>query len=297
MQACPSSPTIKTNTDNHPTSYEVFPDRNGQDPITNAPQYLQSTLLNHTYTIKAASGLKSATDYLTSTHPNIPLILGETGSGLAGGNRNETATRQILASLGTALWTLDFHLYCMSIGIGGISNQVGETKWNFAPFNARPSELVPTAVRPQWYGIVAAADFLGNETAKPTRVSPIPVPGAAAALHVTAYASFRGGDLATVAILNLELWDRILHPGTTRPQTDIQLKDLPEEVRTVRVSKLTGPGGLAQDGTTWGEERWTYQSGGKAVKVGKGVETVQVRDRAVNLSVGATEAIVVSLVR
>ena len=276
-------------------SYEVFPDRDGSSPIKSAAHFLQSTLLNHTFTVNAAFFLRSSKNFLALTHPNIPLILGEIGSGLAGGNENKTVVRQIESSQGTALWTLDFHLYCMSIGIGGISDQVGSTDWNFAPFNSRPSHDVPTAVRPTWYGMVAAVDFIGNDTSKETRVSHLPP--TSKNRSITAYASYRGNDTSRIALLNMRLWDPSISPGSMRPEVTVQLKGLPPGVRSVQVKRLTGPGALQTGNVTWGGESWSFHSRGRPVRVGRGVEVLAVEHGAVDVSVGATEAAVVSLER
>ena len=275
-------------------SYEVFPDRGGNNPVASASHYLQTTLLNHQFTVNAAASLKTAADFLSKNRPGIPLILGEIGSGLAGGDRGSIVTRQIEGSLGTAVWTLDFHLYCMSIGIAGISNQVGKANWSFAPFESSPSQEVPTAVRPTWYGVVAAVDFLGSATSQASRVSQLSIPGAP---NMTAYASFQGDDLSSIALLNLQLWVQSTDPKTERPSVTVQLTDLPSTVQSVHVKRLTGPGSLALDGVTWGGESWTYQSDGKAVQTGPGAETLQVKQGVVKVVVGATEAVVLSLVR
>lgn len=180
----------------------------------------------------------------------------------------------------------------MSIGIAGISNQVGESKWNFAPFDARPSKIVPTAVRPMWYGMVAAIDFLGNDTSLPTRVAPLSTP---AESGVTAYASYSGDDLARIALLNLELWDELLNPEEERTNATVQLDGLPDSVKTVQIKRLTGPGGLSLSNVTWGGESWTYQSEGKPEMTGPEVEILKVEKGSVNVTVAATEAVVVSL--
>ena len=236
------------------------------------------------------SGLDSAVTFLANEHPDIPLIIGEMGSGLAGGNNNATATKKILSSLGTAVWTLDFHLYCMSIGIAGISNQVGAPGWSFAPFAPGPVDDLPSGIRPTWYGIVAAADFLGHDVEKPKYVISLN-----ASEDVIAYAAYQGDDLSSIALLNMKLWDPTINPGTLRPNTTVQL-DVPSGVSSVLVKRLTGPGGLSLDNVTWGGESWGYHCGeGRPVQTGPVPETLQVESGAVNVTVGATEAVVVSM--
>lgn len=215
------------------------------------------------------------------------------GSGLAGGNKNATAVKQIESSLGAAVWTFDFHLYCMSIGVAGISNQVGDAEWNFAPFSPRTVKDVPTAVRPTWYGVVAAADFLGNDTSQATRVAPLNVPNGS---QLTAYASFEGDALSKIALLNMQLWDPIID-SKKRPEVTVQVTGLPDGIQTARMKKLTGPGGLARGNVTWGGDSWTYQNRGKPVKAGEGPRTLPVKQGAVGVTVGATEVVMVSFLR
>ncbi|KAL8718558.1 MAG: hypothetical protein Q9181_008183, partial [Wetmoreana brouardii] len=264
--------------------YEVLPERGDTEPVISAPRYLQTTLRNH---------LKSAGDFLVRPTRKIPFVIGEMDSGLAGDNNNQTANKQILSNLGTAVWTLDFHLYCIFIGMAGISNQITKTYWKFAPLDTGSMKMSP----PLWYGIIAAADFLGNETFRPTRVTTNLAPSPLEHDRLRLLPLY---ELLKMAFLNLEPWDPIIHPGKQRPITSIQVGHLPPEVHAVQVKKLTGPGGLSTENITWGEESPTYRSEGEAVQFGPGAETWQVelvKQKNITFSIGGTEAVVVSFIR
>ena len=274
-----------------PDSYDVYPDESPQYPNLNPSHYLQSTLLNHTFTVARISRFKPAIDFLSAQKPApLPFYLAEIGSGLGGKNNTATETVQILNSLGTAVWLLDFHLYSMSIGIAAVSNQFGETYWAFAPILSSPTNDTPSAVHATWYGILAAADFLGNQTTKDVRVVEIPIQQQGNA-NVVAYASFQDEDLASVAILNLDFWAPAVDAGP-RPQTTFTLKGIPQTADTVQVRRLTGPGGLDLEGVTWGGEGWSWQNNGMPVQTGNGTEILQVQGGSVDVTVAATEAVV-----
>ena len=92
-------------------SYEVFFSNN----IRDTAKYLQSTLLSHEHLVESTSYIKGAIDFLRQNQSGLPLALGEIGSGLAGSDKNKTQVAEIESSLGTAVWTVDFHMYMMAI--------------------------------------------------------------------------------------------------------------------------------------------------------------------------------------
>ena len=145
-----------------------------------------------------------------------------------------------------------------------------------------------------YHGIILAADFLGSDTSRPTRVRSLAIPGPDP--RISAYASYQGTELSKIAICNLKLWDASVSEG---PRSIEQIKlELPMGVKKVVVQRLTGPGAFAQGDVTWGGENWTYESNGKGnVMSDDDKQTLPVQGGHVTVSVKATEAIVVSLQR
>lgn len=72
--------------------------------------------MNHTAIKDKLNTFSADIDYLKENHPSITFVLGEVGSAL---NPNGIDTHPqdpgLEAVLGSALWTLDFMLYAMSI--------------------------------------------------------------------------------------------------------------------------------------------------------------------------------------
>ena len=138
-----------------------------------------------------------------------------------------------------------------------------------------------------------AADFLGSDRSKPTRVRALQIPESGSRL--SAYASYQGTELSKVAILNLIFWDGSVSNGP-RPNEEITL-ELPTSTTKVEIQRLTGPGAFAQGGVTWGGENWTYESKGKGVVVSEVKQTLPARQGKVTFNIKATEAVIVSLQR
>jgi len=67
--------------------------------------------MNHTEIVKGLSKFTPQIQYLQENHPKIPFNLGEVGCALNPGVQND----DLAGVLGTALWTVDYLLYAMSI--------------------------------------------------------------------------------------------------------------------------------------------------------------------------------------
>ena len=85
--------------------------------------------------------------------------------------------------------------------------------------------------------------------------------------------------------------------GKKRPELLIQLEDLPAEITQIRIKSLTAPGGLAFENATYGGESWSYQSHGKAVQTGPEARSLPVKEGTVNVTLQATQAMVISFLR
>ncbi|KAK8159358.1 hypothetical protein IWX90DRAFT_488833 [Phyllosticta citrichinensis] len=83
---------------------------------------LQDTLMNHTFTKTRMTNYSQAIRTLQTNGNNIPIIFGEVGSALGDGGSADYALN---SRLGAALWTVDWLLYAMTLGIKQVSMQLG----------------------------------------------------------------------------------------------------------------------------------------------------------------------------
>ncbi|KAK7471205.1 hypothetical protein VKT23_002614 [Stygiomarasmius scandens] len=244
---------------------------------------LTNVLMNHTNTVSTMRSAFQAAINSSHSHGNTPFVLGEVGSALEGGF--------VLGnSLGAALWTVDFMLHSMTMGIKRVSMQLG-TNFDFPSW--QPITVAngrPAAVHGNFYGQVFVADFIGKEgnlsiTALSTDGHPNVVP----------YAGYNSGRLSKVAIIDLQAYD----DDDDRPTRDINLTGLDDGIQRVRVGRLTALGGsTTQEGVTWAGKQWTKASNGTAV----GPDETVVLDVKNGSPVGivtirASEALLVEIVR
>ena len=220
-------------------------------------------------------------------------MLGEAASSLNGVADNGTQVNDfgLESTLGAAVWTADFLLYSMSIGVGRVSLQqirgAGYDGWQPAPLQTENYGLEQPAGLPPYYGYLFVADFIGNGVnGKDVTMVNLKLYRERA----VGYAAFEGGVLERVALLNTVYW--LQNSGTERPTTTFELT-LPGDVKSVRVEKLMAPGGAeARDGVTWAGKSYTFASGGKGEATAPdGVTVVNVGDGGkVSVDVPAVEA-------
>ncbi|KAF2095112.1 hypothetical protein NA57DRAFT_79600 [Rhizodiscina lignyota] len=257
---------------------------------------LQDTLLNHTETSnKTSTSFHRPVNYLRKnlTQP-IPFILGEVGSALGNGHKDYT----LQASLGSAIWTVDWMLYAMSIGVSRINMQM-ITQAPFSAWQPIPATVggqkQPAQVLGGWYGHVFVADILGAGKGKKLQIAEWDLgktdngPGA-----VVAYSIYHDSTLAQIVLLNEELWHA--EPGKERPGRNITLGPL-GGVDKVQVQKLTGDNGTAQHNISWAGQRWSKEKNGHPETVANDTIVLDVKNKAIDVEVKATEALLISLMR
>lgn len=159
------------------------------------------------------------------------------------------------------------------------------------PFAAwRPKEDLngdPPHTQGGFYGHVFVADFIGTQAN--LRVSELETHDK----NITAYAGYYHGKLAKVALTNQLLFEK--SQNITRPSRQVTLDlGLANEVSKVTVQKLTAPYGDSQKNITWAGLDWTNSTHGKPELVKNNTETVAVSNGMVELTIGATEALLVS---
>ncbi|KAF9630695.1 putative glycoside hydrolase family 79 protein [Lasiodiplodia theobromae] len=255
----------------------------------NASKGLKEELLTHSTTVSRIQG-KFAANLAFAKNRSIPFILGEVGSAIGADGKANPA---LYDTLGAALWTLDFLLYGMTIGIARVSMQLGTnfriSAWQ--PVDKPPNH--PQAVHGNYYGLVAGAAFIGG--GGDLQVSPLDAVDGHP--DVVGYAGYHGGRLSKIAVLNLDVWNG---GNTERPAKHISLSRLGDDVNEVRVSRLTAPlGATADTGITWAGRRWTAENNGTEYADGERPVTIGVQDGAParNIVVKASEAVVVEILR
>lgn len=160
----------------------------------------------------------------------------------------------------------------------------GYAAWQPVAYNG--TESYGPHVRAPYYGIVFVADFIGQNSE--LQISNIDLGND----WLSAYAGYESGELAKYAVVNLEAWNTT--QNGTRPVQELSL-EVPSTTNTIRVDYLTGPGSDAFVNVTWAGDEWTYASNGLAVQVADTSKTVWVSGGVANVSVQASEAILVTL--
>lgn len=219
---------------------------------------------------------------------NMPFILGEVGTVVSSSNAN-SESQDLYNSLGSALWTFDFLLYGMSMGINRVSMQMA-TGFKISAWKPAKGK----EVHGSFYGLVAGAEFIGE--GEDLQIQALSTQGHE---NIAGYAGFSGGKLAKVAVLNLHFWNETNATLEDRPKRNIALGGLGNDVSSVRVSTLTASNGTPDHNITWAGKRWTAEGDGKEYQSGPKPVVIDVRNGAPvrNLTVGASEAVLVEIVR
>ncbi|RMY54046.1 hypothetical protein D0863_13748 [Hortaea werneckii] len=223
---------------------------------TNGGEYedLGPGLMNHTAIAFRLDLLRKFIDYLRENHPSIPYIISEVGNSL-----NPTHTYDYQATLGSALWQVDFQLYAMSIGIARINWQQimhsGYDMWlpvDSGDFSRR--------VYSNFYAMPFVADFIGNNGGQ-TQAAQLNT----GVDNVIAYVAFVDNMPVRLAVVNLDIWDK--GDSYRRPATKLTIR-LPEWVTKVDVDVLTSPDGAhaSGDSMSYAGSQWTSESEGTEVK-------------------------------
>jgi hypothetical protein len=237
--------------------------------------------MNHTAVVRGSAPIKESVNYLKNK--SADLVVGEVGSALGSGSGNKLME----ASLGSALWQVDFYLYSMSIGVRRINWQSGLT-FPFALWNPKykhKDEDVPPNVHEAFYGHTFSAEFIGKASNVSVCNIDLDRP------FMSAYAAYDNGNLGRVAIVNLHLWSNDTQP---RPHKNVTLT-LKASTTSVKVKKLTSlHGGIAKaDNITWGGEQWTATNEGKPQSVLNDTVTLPVSGGKVDIPVKDSEAVMV----
>ncbi|KAI5455612.1 hypothetical protein BGZ63DRAFT_429703 [Mariannaea sp. PMI_226] len=251
---------------------------------TNTTTDLQSTLMNHSYVKAGVDTYQHNLQYTLQNWPHIQINFGESGRYTTIANAQTKSTDDSEGIFGAALWTADYLLYLMSLGVTRVNMQLGKVFGYVAWHPVFYDDIVPQ-VRSPYYGHLFVSDFMGGS--KVFRVIEVPTDDDLLAV----YAGYENNHLKRVAIINFDIWQG---EGCRTYRTfTIQA---PPGARTGRVQTLTSSkGATANDTFYWAGHSWSYESNGKARKV-HGLQEYQnspVFNGKLKVNVGASEAVMV----
>ncbi|KAF7358470.1 Glycoside hydrolase family 79 protein [Mycena venus] len=249
---------------------------------------LKAQLLTHSTTVSKMEHNFRANVEFSHAH-NISLVFGEVGPALGG---NGDINPALFGTLGGALWSFDFLLYGMSMGITRVSMQLG-TNFRMSAWQAVDGEKGhPKAVHGNFYGLVAGADFIGP--AGDLKIRTLPMDDHP---DIVGYAGYNSGKLTKVAVLNLQIWNK---GDGARPQREIALTKLGADVKRVRVSRLTSPDGATdEDNISWAGEQFTAENDGTVKAKGDKPAIINVTNGSPvkPVVVAASEAVLIEVLR
>ena len=245
---------------------------------------LSDDLLSPSATEKSTKRFISSIQYLKKHHPSIPLILGEVGDSIGTIGNNKEPHKWL--SLGAGVWTANWMLYCMTIGIDRVETQL-VARSQFSPWHpfGDAAQQSTAGVTGPFYGLLMISDLIASAD-KGLTVTQL----ATGNERMTAYAGYNGGVLSRVILFNTELWV----PGgkKSRPSQEFVLV-LPKGTTKATVQRLAGSNGAELEKLSWAGQRWSYPSG-EPTNVGPTEEDLKVVNGQVTVSVPATEGATVA---
>ncbi|OAR02608.1 hypothetical protein LLEC1_02511 [Akanthomyces lecanii] len=243
---------------------------------------LASGLMNHGAITSRLDVYRDDLEFLAGQTTKTPYVLSEVGNSL---NRKHDYAYQ--ATLGSALWQVDFQLYGLSLGITRFHFQqilhAGFDMWL-----PGASGNLSAQVFANYYAQPFVADFVG--AAGNVQVKNVPLEP-----NVAAYVAYEGGTPKRAAIVNLKYWSKCRSRGEARLAQYVRVQ-VPAGVTKVKVVHLTSPKGASAKAktVTYAGSQWTYESQGKEVTgVRNDGDVLNVVGGVVDVPVKASEAVIV----
>ncbi|MCJ1354919.1 MAG: hypothetical protein MMC33_004909 [Icmadophila ericetorum] len=263
---------------------------------------LQGTLMNHSNVIDKLSWIQQEISSLNNPplinpdaapETTLPFSLDEANSILQG----NLAPSGTLDVFGSALWTVDYMLYCASIGLSRVHMQQGSgflyNSWE--PVGNGGDWTMGT--KAPYYGNIAVATMMGNITENVPRIVEIDLSSSGVGDFASAYAAYiNSNTLARVAVIDLHQYNATQSDssnangrGSTNYTFSVpsSLSSQIVEGASVTVQRLQAAGSDVLSGITF--DGWSYDysldegrpvrlnnvTTGEAVKVTGGKFTVQ----------------------
>jgi len=215
---------------------------------------LQDTLMNHNKTVSSISNQVAVLKALEDR--GLPFILGETNSLYNQGRPGLSNT------FGAALWGLDFNLWCASQGIARVHMHMG-TNYRYASWMPIDTNLTTKGTKAPYYGNIAVASAIGDQSSGYTQVKNFPLPDP----HAAAYATFLNWRVNRVVVINMNSYNYTDGKNPTARPVSKYTFALPELCgRTATVQRLMANGSDAITGITYNGYSYNYElDGGKPV--------------------------------
>ncbi|TFK40176.1 glycoside hydrolase family 79 protein [Crucibulum laeve] len=274
-----------------------------QGILSSAPGSLTSTISQHRYSGSFCTGsggllqdlmtkstirgnLSIYDPDIAATHEKgLDYVLGETNSYSCHGAPGVSNTA------GAALWTLDYMLYAIQIGISQVFFHQGiGFKYNLIQpatltrsildGSTLPEPLLPH-VQPQYYAAIIAAEAIGDSGNAHAVELSINDP------QIAGYAFYEGTDLARVVLINSKAYFK--SDTTARPKTHICLSFLGGRRRTAIVKRLAIGHADDTSGLTWSGQTYETKNGRPSGNVQ--TETIHV---FAGIDISATEVVMLS---
>ncbi|KAI1093000.1 hypothetical protein F5B19DRAFT_451637 [Rostrohypoxylon terebratum] len=241
--------------------------------------------VRHSTTVNKMKNYTPHIEYLQKNHADVDFAITEAGYNIGGKKGGPTLD----SNLATALWAVDFQLYCMTVGVNRVNwQQILTASLNM--WRAVESKAGPATVSANFYSQPFVADFIskgGN-----TQVAKLDVSDDSDGTLI-AYGAYESGKLARIALLNLNLWTT---QNGTRSHVDFTLKGLPGTSKQAKVHHLTAPGGaLAKDELTYAGLEWTKESNGIGKQVRNDSRVLDLKGSDMTVRVNATSALLIVL--
>lgn len=261
------------------------------------PVTLAGTLLNHTR-------MRLSADYVLDLYDEVdtelPLILSEHNSVALQGSPG------LSNAFGAALWTVDMNLYAASRGVHRSHMHTG-TNYRYQPWQPIETDRVAKGTKAPYYGQVAVAAFIGDNSKTPVDVAHIALAAEGEDDDNpwdVAYAAYVEDQLARVMLVNMREYNYTQsgsnetasqEGGEKRSLREFKLDVDLEDGSEVLVKRLQANGSDSITGITF--DGWSYNyelDNGKPVRLNNVTtgESVVVANGRVSVQLPDSEAVI-----
>ena len=263
---------------------------------------LQRDLMNHSNVMHNLAAVQAQISPLnhgplinpTDSSQVIPFVMDETNSFLSlilGPNNFANV-------FGAALWTVDYMLYCATIGISRMHMQQG-TNFGYNSWQPLDSKSTPKGVSPPYYGNIAVATMLGNIPRDKPQVVSVGIPNQDD--MESAYATYvNGSTLARIAVLNMHQYNATSGSRNSKAYTfGFPSGSSIQNGKQAIVRRLSAAGSDVMNNVTF--DGWSYDfdlAQGRPVKVGSTTtEAVTVNNGQITVTLNDSSAAILDFVQ
>ena len=259
-----------------PTFFADGINQNGRMKIVAGHYYQQGTgnistlgrdLMNHSAIVGHAKWIPPFVQYLSGTPEGaagpLPFDMNEVGNSL-----DNPQNFAFQASLGSALWQVDYQLYLATIGVRRINwQQIMRAVYGL--WLPRDSGGQPAGVYSNIYAMFLVGDFIGPSGK--TKIAQVDISGESDYQNTVAYMAYVDEVPLRMAIVNLNEWPKADWSGNldwsvARQAPSYEVNGLPSGWATIKYLSSDEGAHANASSITYGGSQWTYASGGREVK-------------------------------